>query len=233
MFGAQFLVKITLVNFRGEMKRKSIQWIVFFCGLSIMSLGIALVTRGNLGTTPISTLPLVSAYLTHLTFGQTTFIINILFVGLQWLLLRKSVNWTILLQIPMTLAFSFLIDFSMGLTEWMQTDSYIKCLAISMLGNAVLGAGVALEVFSGAMVLPGEGLVLAVAKVTQKPFANLKILNDVTLVILAVLLSWAAFGELRGVREGTIISAVFVGIFVKLWLRLITKLTQTAPADNA
>lgn len=215
------------------MKRKTIQWIVFFCGLSVMSLGISLVTRGNLGTTPISTLPLVSSYLTHLTFGQTTFLINILFVIVEWMLLRRSANWTILLQIPMTFAFSCLIDFSMGITEWMQTDSYVKSLGISMLGNAVLGAGVALEVFSGTMVLPGEGLVLAVAKVTQKSFANLKILNDVTLVILAILLSWAAFGELRGVREGTLISAVCVGIFVKLWLSLITKLTHTAPADTA
>lgn len=32
---------------------------MFVAALFVMSLGIALVTRGNLGTTPISSLPLV------------------------------------------------------------------------------------------------------------------------------------------------------------------------------
>lgn len=46
-----------------------------------------------------------------------------------------------------------------------------------MLGNVVLGLGVALEVFSGAAALPGEGLVLAVSTVLHKPFSSVKIAN--------------------------------------------------------
>ena len=42
---------------------------MFIAALFVMSLGIALVTRGNLGTTPISSLPLVSAYASDLTFS--------------------------------------------------------------------------------------------------------------------------------------------------------------------
>ena len=62
------------------MLRKLGPWLMFVAALFVMSLGIALVTRGNLGTTPISSLPLVSSYASSLTFGETTFLINLLFV---------------------------------------------------------------------------------------------------------------------------------------------------------
>ena len=96
-------------------------------------------TRGNLGTTPISSLPLVSSYASGLTFGETTFFINLLFVAAQWLLLRKSINKLLLLsQIPITFAFSYFIDTSMQITEFLSSDIYWKCFAVSMLGNVVL-----------------------------------------------------------------------------------------------
>jgi len=95
--------------------------------LFVMSLGIALVTRGNLGTTPISSLPLVSSYASGLTFGETTFFINLLFVAAQWLLLRKSINKLLLLsQIPITFAFSYFIDTSMQITEFLSSDIYVN-----------------------------------------------------------------------------------------------------------
>ena len=116
---------------------------MFIAALFVMSLGIALVTRGNLGTTPISSLPLVSAYASDLTFGETTFLINLLFVAAQWILLRRSINKVLLLaQIPITLAFSYFIDTSMKFTEFLSSDVYWKCFAVSMLGNVVLGLGV-------------------------------------------------------------------------------------------
>ena len=209
------------------MLRKLGPWVMFVAALFVMSLGIALVTRGNLRTTPISSLPLVSSYASNLTFGETTFLINLLFVAAQWLLLRRSINKVLLLaQIPITFAFSYFIDTSMKFTEFLSSDVYWKCLAVSMLGNVVLGLGVALEVFAGAAALPGERLVLAVSTVLHKPFSSVKIANDVILVVLALLLSYFVFHGIRGLREGTVISALCVGIFVKFWLSGLTKKTE-------
>lgn len=123
------------------MLRKLGPWLMFVAALFVMSLGIALVTRGNLGTTPISSLPLVSSYASSLTFGETTFLINLLFVAAQWVLLRRSINKVLLLaQIPITLAFSYFIDTSMKFTEFLSSDVYWKCLAVSMLGKHGSGA---------------------------------------------------------------------------------------------
>lgn len=207
------------------MLRKLGPWFMFVAALFVMSLGIALVTRGSLGTTPIYSLPLVSSYASSLTFGETTFLINLLFVAAQWVLLRRSINKVLLLaQIPVTLAFSYFIDTSMKFTEFLSSDVYWKCFAVSMIGNVVLGLGVVLEVYSGAAALPGEGLVLAVSTVLHRPFSSVKIANDVILVLLALLLSYCVFHEVHGLREGTVISALCVGVFVKFWLAGLTKL---------
>ncbi len=119
----------------------------------------------------------------------------------------------------------------MQITEFLSSDIYWKCFAVSMLGNVVLGLGVALEVFAGAARYR-EGLVLAVSTVLHKPFSSVKIANDVILVLLALLLSYCVFHEIRGLREGTVISALCVGIFVKFWLAGLTKLFKRAPADT-
>lgn len=215
------------------MFRKLGPWFIFVAALFVMSLGIALVTRGNLGTTPISSLPLVSSYASGLTFGELLSSLTCSLLLHSGRCIRKSINKLLLLsQIPITFAFSYFIDTSMQITEFLSSDIYWKCFAVSMLGNVVLGLGVALEVFAGAAALPGEGLVLAVSTVLHKPFSSVKIANDVILVLLALLLSYCVFHEIRGLREGTVISALCVGIFVKFWLAGLTKLFKRAPADT-
>ncbi len=139
------------------MKTHIINWTIFLLGLSIMSLGISIVTVAGLGTTPISALPLVSSYISGLTFGQTTLIINVAMILGQLLLLRKNVKWLVLLlQLPMTYFFSVLIDFSMSWVQTIDLVTYWHRIAFSMLGNVVLALGVSLEIYSKAAVLPGN-----------------------------------------------------------------------------
>ncbi len=186
-----------------------------------MSMGISIVTVAGLGTTPISALPLVSSYVTSLTFGQTTLIINIFMIVVQLLLLRKNVRWTIVLQLPLTFFFASLIDLSMNLIHDVPLTNYWARLGFSMLGNIVLALGVSLEIYSKAAVLPGEGMVVAMSIFAKKPFPKMKVFNDVFLVILAILLSLFFFQDIQGIREGTLISAVAVGLLVKLWMCLL------------
>ena len=205
------------------MIKNVINWFLFFLGLTIMSLGISLVTHADLGTTPISALPLVTSYISGLSFGTTTLFINLLLILIQWFILRRKANWTLALQLPVTFGFALLIDFWMSSSEFLIVDNYVKSMSLSMLGNVILALGVALEVFAGVMVLPGEGVVVAFCYLLKKPFPKMKIANDVLLVTLTLLCSFCFFGELRGLREGTVISALTVGFFVKLWLSLIRK----------
>ena len=60
--------------------------------------------------------------------------------------------------------------------------------------------------------LAGEGLILAICQVTPVKFGTMKIIFDVSLVIIAASLSFLFLGGLMGIREGTIAAALLVGL---------------------
>ncbi len=186
------------------------------------ALGIALITQAHLGTTPITTLPYTLAAIFGLTLGTTTFACNLLFLLLQRILLRRRLGIAELLQIPAVLIFSVFIDFWMHLTGALVTDIYVWQIVMCIVGSAVLGAGISLEIMSNATVIPGEGLVIVIAARSRKNFGNIKVLFDCSLVLASCLLGLAVLGSIVGLREGTVLSAVLVGMFARLsspWTR--------------
>ena len=91
------------------------RWGLLGLGMFTAASGIACVAQAQLGTTPISSTPYVLAAITGLTFGQTTFWVNVFFVFMQWVLLRKLFHWKTLWQIPSVWVFGLFIDLGMQL----------------------------------------------------------------------------------------------------------------------
>lgn len=198
--------------------------VVLFVGISLMSIGIALAKLAQLGTSPISSIPNVMSYITPLSIGNLTMIFMILMIFLQMVILRE-VNLPIILQIVPGLAFGGLIDVfvdvftNLGLPALM--GHYLEQLAFTLLGMVVLSLGVFFEVNSRSILMPGEGLVVALTLRTKKPFGKLKMYTDLTMVAVALVISLLYFQGLVGIREGTIIAALFTGRLVTLYSPLI------------
>ena len=157
-------------------------------GMEFATFGISLTAVSNIGTTPISTLPYVLSKIFPLSFGTTTFILNVIFVVLQALLLRSRFSILNLLQIPAVLVFSAFIDLNMHLLQPYSPNNWWLSAALSMFGNLVLAVGIILQVRSKTIVQPGEGIVLAFAAVFHRPFGTVKIINDTVLVVIAAIL---------------------------------------------
>ena len=83
----------------------------------------------------------------------------------------------------------------------------------------MLGFGISVEVAPRVLMVPGEGIVQAIAAVTGWRFGNVKTAFDATLVSTALLLSLLFFHQLQGLGIGTIFSALAVGRFVDLYNR--------------
>ena len=187
----------------------------FTAGVLLNAFGVALITKAALGTSPISSLPYVLSLRFPVTLGQFTFLMNMLFILAQVLLLRKDFRPVQLLQVAVNVVFSLFIDVSMGLLSWME----VGVLPMRLLGCAVLGFGISVEVAPRVLMVPGEGIVQAIAVVTGRQFGNVKTAFDATLVSTALLLSLLFFHQLQGLEIGTIFSALAVGRFVNLYNR--------------
>ena len=192
---------------------------LFLIAIFVNSFGIAAITKALLGTSPITSVNYVLSMFTPLTMGQWTIVVNLLFVVVQPLLmsrteLRKDLRMY-LLQIPITLCFGTFIDISMQALWWVDpSGSYLLQLLSLAIGCFILAVGIAIEVKADAAMLAGEYMVRVLSKRLRREFGYVKLGFDVSLVALACLLSLVFMGEVRGVREGTVVAALVVGPIV-------------------
>ena len=196
---------------------------ILVIGIFVMTFGIALSVRAQIGTTPISSFPYVISIGTGISLGTVMFVVNALFIVIQYFLLRKEFTRDHLAQVGVLIVFSVFTDVSMWLTENIIPVEYWEEFGLTVLGTVVLGTGVALEMFSRTSMVPGEGVVLAIAYRTRIQFSKTKVMFDVTYVLLAALTSIIWFRHLDGVREGTIFAAIFVGITARYVMKVLKK----------
>lgn len=195
-------------------KRKRL--LCFMVGMALCGFGVALSTRPELGTSPISSLPYVMTFIAPLSFGVWTILINVLFLIAQALILRKDFKLHYLTQIIAVSIFGFFIDLGMWCSHFYVPENYLLRLGEQLLGCLILSAGICCELAADLTYLPGEGLVKAVASCGNFNFGIVKIIFDVTLVVLAVAVSFLGAGSINGIREGTLVAAVVVGFLVRL-----------------
>ena len=193
------------------------RYLLFLVGLFINALGVSLVTKASLGTSPISSIPYVLSLNFPLTLGNFTILFSILLILLQLLILRKNFKWENILQIPVSIAFGYFIDLTMYLFFWVDPQNYVIKLLALLAGCIVLGFGVYMEVLADVVMLPGESFVRAVVQTWNTNFGTTKILFDSSMTVIAGVLSFLFFGKLNGVREGTIIAALLVGFIARLF----------------
>lgn len=195
------------------------RYLIFLVGLFISSLGVSLVTKANLGTSPISSIPYVLSLNFSLTLGNFTIIFSLFLIALQLLILRKDFKLEHLLQIPISILFGYFIDWTMLLLSFVHPDSYLFKVIALLIGCIILGFAVYCEVLADVAMLPGESFVRAVVQTCEREFGSTKIAFDVTMTVMAALLSFVFAKELNGVREGTIIAALLVGFIARLFGR--------------
>lgn len=194
---------------------------LFVLGVAINSFGIVLITVGDLGTSPISSVPYVfSLAFPRLSFGATTFIWNILFIIIQIILLRHRFKPSQFLQILANILFSSAIDVSSMILGFLNPQAIWERLLCVVLGCMILALGIVIEVAPNVIVVPGEGVVRALSIVTRIRYGTVKVAFDMSLIVIASVLSFIFFGRLNGIGVGTIISAVVVGMFINLINRL-------------
>ena len=198
----------------GAIGRIALRYLCFVAGLLINSFGVALITKAALGTSPISSIPYVLDLRFQPTFGEFTFVLNMVYILAQVVLLRRDFQPIQLLQVVANLIFSGFIDVSMGLLGWLSPASLPAMVLSLALGCCILAFGISVEVAPNVIVVPGEGVVRAISSVLRKPFGTCKLCFDGTLVVIACVLSIAFFGYLNGLGTGTIISALAVGPIV-------------------
>ncbi|MDE5786178.1 MAG: hypothetical protein K2H98_06555 [Duncaniella sp.] len=199
------------------------QHLLLLVSLFVMTFGVALCVRSALGSSVISTIPFVmtlagdAGKAPSWTIGEYTYAMNGILVGLQILLLRRKFEAVQLFQLVIGFIFGFLLDINMNITAMFVPMTLPWQMLTQAAGCSVLALGIAMELRCGSVTMPGEGLPVAISRVSGQAFARVKIYVDVTLVIIAVALGYVYFGAwlFNVVGTGTLFAMIYVGMAVK------------------
>lgn len=222
---------------KGELSRR---YLLFLCAVFINAFSIALITKAMLGTSPISSVPFVLSLFTPWSMGLHTIFFNFLFIILEMLMMKRNEirekKYELLLQVPITICFGLFIDLSMYALGWVHPEHYVVQVLTLLLGCFILGLGISFEVKADVAMVTGEYLVQVMSRFFHREFGLVKVCFDVTLVIMACILSLLFLPGLEGVREGTVVAALSVGPvvhFLRPYMRVFDKwlLGKPRPED--
>lgn len=210
------------------MKQTIKNYTLFLIGLFIASMGVALSTKAGLGTSPVASVPYSVSLVNHgLTFGWWLNLWSLAQIIVQILLLRsKCKPAEIIIQTVLAFVYGYLTDFSCMLINGIQVNNYITQFSLMALSCFVLALGIWIQLKGGVAMLPGEAMNRTISQVTGKRYENVKIFFDVLYIVVAAVICFIFFGQLDGVREGSIIAAIVVGNIIKLYTFLFHHLTN-------
>lgn len=207
-------------------KDKIKRFIVFIIGIFFSGLGIAFTKVGELGVSPVSSIPnILSIKFDFFTIGTWLIIWQMLLIAGEIVILRKDFKLYQLFQIPLAFFLGYCTDFGVWILSHIRVDTYIVQLIMVIAGVVVLGFGIALTIVADVILNSGEAFVKVVSDKLNKNFGNVKIALDVTYVTTSIILSMLFFDmQIKGAREGTIIAAVCTGLCVRVFTNGIKKL---------
>lgn len=204
-----------------EKKELFRRYLVFTIALFLSALGVSIITRSYLGTSPISSVPYVLSLNTSLSMGTYIFILNMALIAGQMVMLGKTGikerRVDLMMQLPISVIFGLFIDLTMIMLIGLAPSIYGLKIIFLILGCATLALGICFEVVADVTMVSGEYFVQIASKRFQKEFGFVKIAFDVSLIIIAIIFSVITAGKIDGLREGTIIAALLTGPFVRLF----------------
>ncbi|MDL2280993.1 DUF6198 family protein [Selenomonadales bacterium OttesenSCG-928-I06] len=204
--------------------------IYFVCGLFLTAFGVALIAKVNLGNAPIATLPYVLSLIFSVTLGVTTIAINVLFVLLQIILLQGNFPKVQYLQFVVAIFFGLFIDMSLFLITSINPETYILKMITLCIAGIIMSFGISIQVKQDLILMSGEALVKVISTKLSKEFGAMKVAFDVSIVAASIILSLIFLGSLEGVREGTIILAFSVGVFIRFFLKKFNSINKKIEA---
>lgn len=214
----------------------AIRFLVYIVGLFIMTLGISLSVKSNLGVSPVSSIPYTITCITGLEMGKATILFHIVLVVMQILILRKAFQMKNLLQVVVGVIFGYFTTFSNYLFSFLPTPEHMTVLLLLMLGSTVLIAvGIFFYLPADIVPLAGEGAMKAVSDTMHIAFNKVKVGFDISMVVISLISCLVALGTLGSVGVGTIIAAVLVGsvlgVITKWFGEKRDKILQGTPSE--
>ncbi len=190
--------------------------VLYFVGFFVMTLGIAISVKSDLGVSPVSSIPYTITCVFGIEMGKATILFHIGLVLLQILVLRKAFQAKNLLQVVVGVIFGYFTTFCNYLMTFLpDPHNLLVRLGMMLISVFLIAFGIFLYVPTDIMPLAGEGAMLAISQVSGVAFSTVKIIFDCSMVAISLVTCLVMLHALGSVGVGTVAAAVLVGTALK------------------
>lgn len=198
--------------------------VCYFVGLFIMTIGIAISVKSDLGVSPVSSIPYTLTVCWGVEMGKATILFHCVLIVIQILILRKNFKLKSLLQLPVGIVFGYFTTFCNSLAERLTaTDNFFIRILMILISVVLVAIGIFMYLPADIMPLAGEGVMQAVADTLKMEFSKVKVVFDVTMVIISLVTCLIFLHTMGSVGIGTVIAALLVGVVIgwikKFWAK--------------
>lgn len=215
-----------------KMKQKCItigkKTLIYCIGLFIMALGVSFSGMADLGLSPVNSIPYVlSEIFTFLSMGTWIIMIFSLYILIQFIILGKNIQPARILQLICTTLFGYFTDFTnylasrflpdIGTLTYSPVSIYGIRLIYLCISMVLIALGIFLYLAPRLVSLPGEGIMQVISEKLGRPLPTVKMCFDISVSLIALVISLIYFRTFHGIREGTVIAAFGVGKILSLY----------------
>jgi uncharacterized membrane protein YczE/cytidylate kinase len=197
--------------------------LVYLAGLFCMAMGVVFSARSGLGVSPVGSLANVLYLIARdlslpefVNLGNCTTGVYCLYILAELLILRRDFKPRMLLQLLASLLFGQLVNIATALMRPLpDPGSYPAQMLYLLCSIPLVAVGVMLYLAPNIMPTPGDGMSLAISQKSGLSLGSAKTVFDCSMVVISTAVSLLYFRRLMGVREGTVICALFVGFVMR------------------
>lgn len=197
--------------------KNMIRFIIYIFGLFNITIGINLSIVSGLGISPVSAFTLPLSQSLQISLGTITTVIYIVFVLVQYLLLKDRFKKKNILQIPFSIVFGFFVNLTGSFMKGIQLNTYMSQLGILLISILICAIGATLYIAMDIVPNAPEGLQLAFCERFNWPFSKVKMASDCLFVFVGFIIGVLFLNGNTAIREGTILSALLTGKLIGLF----------------
>ncbi|MCL2575157.1 MAG: DUF6198 family protein [Defluviitaleaceae bacterium] len=185
---------------------------IYNLGMLILAFGTAFTINSDLGVSPVSSLPFILSEVSGFNIGLMSAAFFGVLVLLQIIILGKNFKWINLIQLPFAFIFGYFLDFARWVLGTIQFPTYFGRLGMLIIGIILIAMGIVFLILARIIIMPPEALCQALSqRFPRIKFHIAKIVMDCAIVAISITISLSFLGNLEGIREGTVISAIAIG----------------------
>lgn len=212
--------------------KKMIRVFIYIIGLFIITIGINLSIVSKLGISPVSSFTLPISQTLSISLGTITTITYIIFVIIQYCLLRDKFKMKSILQIPFSIVFGIFVDITGIWLESIQLTTYFSQFVILILSILICAIGATMYIAMDIVSNAPEGLQLSICEKFGLQFSTVKIISDCVFVLIGFTIALMFLDGNTTIREGTILSALLTGKIIGFLANKFSPILTRMAFDN-